>query len=54
MSFSLTEQRVTVAMLLQKFEFSIAKNNPDYDQLRIVNTGIVRPLDVSLIIKLRS
>jgi hypothetical protein len=53
MSFSLTEQRVTVAMLLQKFEFSIAKNNPDYDRLRITHTGIVRPRDLHLEVKLR-
>jgi hypothetical protein len=48
------EQRVTIAMLLQKFEFSIAKNNPDYDKLRITPYGVVRPLDITLIIKLRS
>ncbi|KXN68749.1 cytochrome P450, partial [Conidiobolus coronatus NRRL 28638] len=54
MTFSLMEQRVTIAMLLQKFEFSIAKSNPDYDKLRISPSGNVRPLDLSLSIKLRS
>jgi hypothetical protein len=48
------EQRVTIAMLLQKFEFSIDKENPDYEKLRISSLGIVRPLDLSLTIKLRS
>jgi hypothetical protein len=47
------EQRVTIAMLLQKFEFSIAKNNPDYDKLRISPSGIVRPYDLNLTVKLR-
>ncbi|KXN65535.1 cytochrome P450 [Conidiobolus coronatus NRRL 28638] len=53
MTFSLMEQRVTIAMLLQKFEFSITKNNPDYEKLRITPSGIVRPRDLHLVVKLR-
>jgi hypothetical protein len=53
MTFSLMEQRVTIAMLLQKFEFCITKNNPDYESLRITPSGIVRPRDLHLVVKLR-
>ncbi|KXN72743.1 cytochrome P450, partial [Conidiobolus coronatus NRRL 28638] len=35
------------------FEFSINKINPDYEKLRITPFGIVRPLDLHLVIKLR-
>ncbi|KXN65547.1 cytochrome P450 [Conidiobolus coronatus NRRL 28638] len=47
-TFSLMEQRVTLAMLLQKFEFSISSDNPDYHKLRIGSLGIVRPKDLSI------
>jgi hypothetical protein len=53
MTFSLMEQRVTIAMLLQKFEFSITKNNPDYGKLRITPSGVLRPQDLHLGVKLR-
>ncbi|KXN66516.1 cytochrome P450 [Conidiobolus coronatus NRRL 28638] len=53
-TFSLMEQRVTIAMLLQKFEFSITNSNPDYDKLRITASGIVRPRDLHLHIKSRA
>jgi hypothetical protein len=48
------EQRVTLAMLLHKFEFSISSENPDYHKLRVSSTGIVRPIDLSIGIKVRS
>ncbi|KXN66446.1 cytochrome P450 [Conidiobolus coronatus NRRL 28638] len=53
-TFSLMEQRVTLAMLLQKFEFSISSDNPDYHKLRISSTGIVRPKDLSIQVKVRA
>jgi cytochrome P450 len=53
-TFSLMEQRVTLAMLLQKFEFSISSDNPDYQKLRISPTKIVRPKDLSIQVKLRA
>jgi hypothetical protein len=48
------EQRVTLAMLLQKFEFSISSDNPDYNNLRISSIPIVRPSDLSIRIKIRA
>jgi hypothetical protein len=48
------EQRVTISMLLQKFEFSITNSNPDYEKLRITASGIVRPKDLHLHIKSRA
>ncbi|KXN66445.1 cytochrome P450 [Conidiobolus coronatus NRRL 28638] len=53
-TFSLMEQRVTLAMLLQRFEFSISSDNPDYHSLRIGSIGIVRPKDLSIRIKARN
>jgi hypothetical protein len=47
------EQRVTIAMLLQKFELSISNDNPDYRKLRISSTGIVKPTDLSIQVKVR-
>ncbi|KXN66523.1 cytochrome P450 [Conidiobolus coronatus NRRL 28638] len=52
-TFSLMEQRVTLAMLLQKFEFSINKENPDYKQLRVTSSFISRPQDLAITIKAR-
>jgi adenosine deaminase len=48
------EQRVTLAMLLQRFEFSISSDNPSYHNLKISSTGIVRPKDLSIQIKVRA
>lgn len=53
-TFSLMEQRVTMAMLLQKFDFSITSDNPDYHSLRVSSAIIVRPKDLSLNISLRA
>ncbi|KXN65080.1 cytochrome P450 [Conidiobolus coronatus NRRL 28638] len=53
-TFSLMEQRVTLAMLLQKFEFSISSDNPDYHSLRINSDFIVRPYELSIRIKVRA
>ncbi|KXN64685.1 cytochrome P450 [Conidiobolus coronatus NRRL 28638] len=53
-TFSLMEQRVTLAMLLQKFEFSISSDNPDYHKLRIGSLGIVRPKELSIRVKVRA
>jgi hypothetical protein len=54
MTFSLMEQRVTIAMLLQKFEFSISKENPNYEKLSITPSGLVHPKDLALTINLRA
>jgi hypothetical protein len=48
------EQRVAICMLIQKFEFSIESNNPDYHHLRLSPLGIIRPKDLKLDIKLRN
>jgi hypothetical protein len=47
------EQRVAISMLLQKFEFSISNDNPDYYGLRIVDSVITHPKEVRLGIKSR-
>ncbi|KXN66518.1 cytochrome P450 [Conidiobolus coronatus NRRL 28638] len=52
-AFSLMEQRVTISMLLQKFEFSISNDNPDYYRLRITDSVIIHPKEVRLVIKSR-
>jgi hypothetical protein len=53
-TLSLMEQRVTLAMLLQKFEFSISSDNPDYHNLRISSIPIVRPSDLSIQVNVRA
>ncbi|KXN66524.1 cytochrome P450, partial [Conidiobolus coronatus NRRL 28638] len=53
-TFSLVEQRVTIAMLLQKFEFSIDSNNPDFHSLRLTQGSIIRPIDLHLKVKVRN
>ncbi|KXN66522.1 cytochrome P450 [Conidiobolus coronatus NRRL 28638] len=53
MSFSLVEQRVTIAMLLQAFEFSISPQNPSYEKIHISTSALVKPDNLKLIIKLR-
>ncbi|KXN68425.1 cytochrome P450 [Conidiobolus coronatus NRRL 28638] len=53
MTLSLMEQRVTIAMLLQKFEFIIQKENPNYEKLFITPMGLVHPKDLTLTVKLR-
>jgi cytochrome P450 len=52
-TLSLMEQRVTLAMLLQRFEFSISSDNPDYYKLRVDSLGVVRPKDLSILVELR-
>jgi hypothetical protein len=47
------EQRVTIAMLLQKFELSISNDNPDYHKLRISSMLIAKPTDLSVRFKVR-
>jgi cytochrome P450 len=54
MTMSLMEQRVTIAMLLQKFEFIIQKENPNYEKLFITPMGLVHPKDLTLTVKLRN
>jgi hypothetical protein len=41
-------------MLLQKFEFSIGKENPNYEKLDITPFGLVHPRDLALTINLRA
>jgi hypothetical protein len=48
------EQRVTLVMLLQKFDFSISNDNPDYNSLRVTAGFIAQPKDLSISIKSRS
>jgi hypothetical protein len=53
MTFSLVEQRVAIAMLLQAFEFSISPQNPSYEKIHISNSALVKPENLKLKIKLR-
>jgi cytochrome P450 len=48
MGFSLMEQRVYLSMLLQKFTLEIKKDNPDYDQLRMVGLRLTKAKDLRL------
>ncbi|KXN65106.1 cytochrome P450 [Conidiobolus coronatus NRRL 28638] len=47
-NFSLVEQKVFFALLLQKFDLKIAKDNPDHEQLRISGFGLTRPTDLKI------
>ncbi|KXN74937.1 cytochrome P450 [Conidiobolus coronatus NRRL 28638] len=48
MNFSLMEQKIFLALLLQKFDLSVTKDNPDYEKLRISGLGLTRPMDLKL------
>ncbi|KXN74931.1 cytochrome P450 [Conidiobolus coronatus NRRL 28638] len=48
MGFSLMEQRVYLAMLLQKFTLEIKQDNPDYEQLRMVGLRLTKAQDLRL------
>jgi hypothetical protein len=48
MTLSLMEQRISLVLLLQKYIFSIDESNPDYNQLRLTQNGIIRPRDLHL------
>jgi cytochrome P450 len=47
-NFSLMEQKVFFALLLQKFDLRIAKDNPDYEELRVSGFGLTRPTDLKI------
>ncbi|KXN69514.1 hypothetical protein CONCODRAFT_8022 [Conidiobolus coronatus NRRL 28638] len=53
-TFTFMEQRVTLAMLLQKFDFSISNDNPDYNSLRVTAAIIAKPKDLAICIISRS
>lgn len=48
MNFSLTEQKVYLAMLLQKFTIQIHQDNPDFEGLRMSGLIISKPKDLKL------
>ncbi|KXN74949.1 cytochrome P450, partial [Conidiobolus coronatus NRRL 28638] len=48
MGFSLMEQRVYLAMLLQKFNIEIKEDNPDYDCLRLNGIALTKAKDLKL------
>jgi hypothetical protein len=48
MTLSLMELRVSLVLLIQKFIFSIDESNPDYNQLRLTQNGVIRPRDLRL------
>ncbi|KXN74926.1 cytochrome P450 [Conidiobolus coronatus NRRL 28638] len=47
-NFSLMEQKVFFIMLLQKFIIEIMPDNPDFEKLRIMELGQIRPLELKL------
>jgi cytochrome P450 len=48
MNFSLTEQKIFLALVLQKFDLRVTKDNPDYEKLRISGLGLGRAMDLKL------
>ncbi|KXN65529.1 cytochrome P450 [Conidiobolus coronatus NRRL 28638] len=53
MSFSLTEIKVSLILLLQQFEFTLSENNPDFEKVRLNSNFMIFPKDLRLNVKNR-
>ncbi|KAI8140565.1 cytochrome P450 [Fennellomyces sp. T-0311] len=53
MNFSLTEQRVLLAMLLHKYEISLPENTIHKEKLIMTGYGILKPADLQVVLKKR-
>jgi hypothetical protein len=53
MSFSLTEIKVSLILLLQQFEFILSQNNPDFEKVRLNSNFMIFPKDLRLSVKNR-